>query len=82
MMSMPLLIFVAISLASAVFSLILILKPDFCIEMQKKFYRSINWNMEPVSMAKEIRNTRMMGVGLGATVILVVIYISIKGLFG
>jgi len=81
-MSMPLLIFVAISLASAVFSLILILKPDFCIEMQKKFYRSINWNMEPVSMAKEIRNTRIMGVGLGATVILVVIYISIKGLFG
>lgn len=35
--------------------------PMQVIGMQKRFYELINWRMEPISMPKEIRNTRLMG---------------------
>jgi len=38
--------------------------PKRVIAAQQSFYLRINWRMEPVSMAKEIRNTRWMGLGL------------------
>ena len=49
--------------------------PQRVIAFQQAFYLRINWRMEPVSMAKEIRNTRLMGLalvafGLAAAVIL------------
>ena len=31
------------------------------IDIQIAFYRLINWKIEPISMDKEIRNTRIMG---------------------
>lgn len=37
------------------------LHPASCIEMQKRFYARINWRMEPISLEKEIRNTRILG---------------------
>ena len=37
------------------------LKAALAIEMQRKFYLSINWRIEPVSMEKELSNTKMMG---------------------
>lgn len=37
------------------------LHPASCIELQKRFYERINWRMEPISMEKEIRNTRLLG---------------------
>ena len=42
----------------------LCLKPALAIKIQIKFYERINWRMEPVSMEKEIRNTRIMGLVL------------------
>ena len=42
----------------------LCLKPALAIRIQIKFYEKINWRMEPVSMEKEIRNTRIMGLFL------------------
>ncbi|OGX37635.1 MAG: hypothetical protein A3G91_04440 [Omnitrophica WOR_2 bacterium RIFCSPLOWO2_12_FULL_50_9] len=38
--------------------------PMQVIEIQKRFYELINWRMEPISMPKEIRNTRFMGLFL------------------
>ena len=40
------------------------LKPARTIEAQRRFYLRINWRIEPVSMRKEIRNTKLMGVFL------------------
>ena len=40
----------------------LALKPLEAIELQKRFYVLINWRMEPISLPKEIRNTRLMGI--------------------
>jgi hypothetical protein len=39
----------------------LIIKPEFDIEIQRRFYARINWRIEPVSLEKELRNTRLMG---------------------
>lgn len=36
-------------------------EPVRTIGIQKKFYAMINWRMEPISLDKEIRNTKIMG---------------------
>jgi len=38
--------------------------PGKVIAFQQKFYACINWRMEPISMSKEVRNTRLMGFAL------------------
>lgn len=48
-------------LLSAAIGLFLIRKPALVIEMQRKFYARINWRIEPISMDKELHNTRVMG---------------------
>ncbi len=37
-------------------------KPGLAIEIQRRFYERINWRIAPISMAREIRNTRIMGL--------------------
>ena len=49
--------------------------PRAVIEFQRKFYEKINWRIEPISMPKEIRNTKLMGLFLVLTVPLAIIYI-------
>ncbi|MGD2279502.1 MAG: hypothetical protein PVH45_05365 [Candidatus Omnitrophota bacterium] len=56
------------------FGFFLFLKPDRVIELQKKFYLSINWRMEPISMPKEIRNTRAMGMFLIALTLVIIVF--------
>jgi hypothetical protein len=63
-----------IFLASIALGLFLILRPDQVIELQKRFYFKINWRMEPVNMALEIRNTRMMGFMIMGVVIACIVY--------
>jgi len=55
-------IIVIVSLVSLAFGVFLSLQPVQAIELQKKIYLRINWHMEPVNMAKEIRNTQIMGL--------------------
>lgn len=62
-MTQPL-VFILVALPSLAFGIFLMRRPTDAFAMQKKFYRLINWNIEPVSLAKEIRNTRMMGLFL------------------
>jgi uncharacterized membrane protein len=57
-------ILILISLISIIIGLFLFLRPLLAIEMQKKFYARINWRIEPISLEKEIRNTRIMGLFL------------------
>ena len=46
--------------------LFVFLRPQATIEIQRKFYEKINWRMEPISMPKEIKNTKLMGFFLFA----------------
>ncbi|MEK6732581.1 MAG: hypothetical protein AABY55_03055 [Candidatus Omnitrophota bacterium] len=39
-------------------------KPRKVIEIQIALYRPFNWKIEPISMEKEIRNTRIMGLAV------------------
>jgi hypothetical protein len=39
-------------------------KPKKVIEIQIALYRPFNWKIEPISMEKEIRNTRIMGMAV------------------
>lgn len=49
------------SLLSLAAGLYLVFNPRHTIELQRIFYEKINWKIEPVSMPKELRNTRIMG---------------------
>lgn len=61
-----------VSLASGLF---LIFKPASAIELQRRFYESINWRIAPISMSREIRNTRLMGLFLIIVVALALLYL-------
>jgi hypothetical protein len=39
----------------------MLINPHLAIEIQRRFYEKINWNIEPISVSKEILNTRIMG---------------------
>jgi hypothetical protein len=54
-------VFVLLSLSGILIGLLLVKNPALAIELQKRFYRRINWKIEPISLSKEIRNTRLMG---------------------
>jgi len=59
--------------------LFLYLRPGTAIEIQRIFYKKINWRIEPISMPKEVRNTRVMGAFLFLLTLTAAIYILVKG---
>ncbi|MFH1076431.1 MAG: hypothetical protein V1753_06265 [Pseudomonadota bacterium] len=69
-----LLIMLAVGMSLAV-GLVVFLKPEAVIEFQRRFYEKINWRVEPISMPKEIRNTKIMGLFLVVIALAVVVYI-------
>ena len=69
---------ILISLVSIIIGLFVFFKPVLTIEIQKKFYEKINWRIEPISMPKEIRNTRIMGIFLVAVAIVTIICYCLK----
>jgi len=70
-------ILVLLTLVSLLSGSFLFFKPISAIEFQIKFYEKINWKMTPISMPKEIRNTRFMGLSLILIGILTAVYIII-----
>ncbi len=61
-----LLIQVLISIVTICLGFFLFFKPAVAIELQRRFCEDINWRRGPVSMTKEIRNTKVMGLLLVA----------------
>ena len=66
----------ALVVIAIVFGGWLIWQPKRTIEIQIALYRPFNWKLEPISMEKEIRNTRIMGIVLLAlgVVSLILVY--------
>jgi hypothetical protein len=56
----------------------LCLRPEQAIRIQQRFYARINWRIEPVSWSMEIRNTRIMGCFLLASVFAAALYLCAK----
>jgi len=67
-----------ISPLSIIMGLVLFFKPGLVIEVQRKIYEKINWRIEPISMQKELRNTRGMGLTLIAAAVFAIVCILIK----
>ncbi|MDP2927580.1 MAG: hypothetical protein Q8N80_02115 [Candidatus Omnitrophota bacterium] len=65
---------ILISVVGIIIGLFIFFKPELTIEIQKKFYERINWRIEPVSMQKEIRNTKIMGMFLVVVAAVAIIY--------
>jgi len=66
-------ILTVISLSNIIIGLFLFFRPALAIELQKKFYAKINWRIEPISLKKEIRNTKIMGLFLIIFVLLALV---------
>ena len=60
---------------SASIGLFLIMRPHIMIELQRQFYARINWRIEPISLEKELRNTRVMGAVLIALSAIALFYL-------
>lgn len=54
-------IVLALFLIGISIGIFLITRPKSAIRIQQKLYAKINWKIEPISMSKEIRNTKIMG---------------------
>ena len=61
-----------------VFGVLLAWKPKKARELQIAFYRPLNWKIEPISMEKEIRNTRVMGIAVVVLGIIALGYILLS----
>jgi len=70
-------ILILFSIVGIIVGLFLFFKPVLSIEIQKKFYEKINWRIEPISLKKEIRNTKIMGIFLVFISLLTLIYLLI-----
>ncbi|MDD4907526.1 MAG: hypothetical protein PHJ00_00530 [Candidatus Omnitrophica bacterium] len=64
-------------LAGIIVGAYVFLKAPQAIKMQIKLYEKINWRIEPVSMQKEIRNTKIMGLFLFVFCLAAVVYIKL-----
>ena len=69
------LVFVILAMALGIWYL---RQPQTVIETQKAIYRLFNWNLEPISLEKEIRNTRIMGKAVIILGIITLIYIILR----
>ncbi|OGX45275.1 MAG: hypothetical protein A3G38_03545 [Omnitrophica WOR_2 bacterium RIFCSPLOWO2_12_FULL_51_8] len=52
---------IGISLFGLYCGLLFICNPAYAIDLEINFYAKINWRIAPISMEKELRNTRRMG---------------------
>lgn len=68
-MEKEMLIFCFIALVSFIFGILLIKVPEKLFEIQRKFYASLNWRIEPISWEKEMKSMRWMGMILLAVVL-------------
>mgnify|MGYP003395723982 CR=1 FL=1 len=73
---LPLLpLFLLFSVIGLVTGIFIATNPVSAMEMQRKFYEKINWKIEPISISKEIRNTRIMGWFLVAILLAILILV-------
>jgi hypothetical protein len=71
--------FLSLSFVFLLIGIFIARKPLWVIEAQKAFYAKINWRMEPISLKKEIRNTRLMGLFLVFFVLGAILFFFMKG---
>jgi len=71
-------IFVCIVVIALCLGFFIFCYPQKSFEIQRRFYALINWRIEPISMQKEIRNTKLMGLFLIVFVLTSCIYYCLR----
>ena len=71
-----------IAVIASLFGGLVAWKPKKTIDIQIAIYRPFNWKIEPISMEKEIRNTRIMGLVVLILGILSISYILLLNYCG
>jgi hypothetical protein len=66
------------SFSGVIVGLLIYFKLTLAIEIQKEFYEKINWRIEPISMPKEIRNTKTTGAFLVIIAIATMIFFALS----
>jgi uncharacterized membrane protein YidH (DUF202 family) len=74
------LVFILFASCSLYFGLFVFSKPERAIELQQAFYANINWRMEPISMQREIKSTKIMGLFLIVVTVLIIVYAYVNGI--
>lgn len=69
-----------VSLIGIMLGVIVYKNPAWVIEIQRKFYEKINWRIVPISLERELRNTRRMGFMLIAIGLLALAYFFVNEL--
>ncbi len=64
------------AVVSIIIGLLVFAEASSVIKAQIKFYKKINWRIAPVSMKKEIRNTKIIGLFLFVIGVVTIIYIK------
>ncbi|PIQ86729.1 MAG: hypothetical protein COV73_04295 [Candidatus Omnitrophica bacterium CG11_big_fil_rev_8_21_14_0_20_43_6] len=76
---MPMVVILFIN-AGIIFGLWVFFNTEFTMKVQTKFYKKINWLMMPISMQKEIKNTRIMALILIIISLMSVVYLIKEGI--
>ena len=69
---------VSISFCGLLLGGTIFLWPLHVIKFQQKFYEKINWKIEPISLSKEIRNTKVMGLCLLIFIVVTFVYLDAR----
>jgi len=71
----PFCVKLTIVVIAIVFGALVVWKPKKTIDIQTALYRPFNWKLEPISMEREIKNTRIMGMTVLILGVISLIYI-------
>jgi hypothetical protein len=69
---------ILILVITSIVGIFLATAPASAIELQRKFYEKINWVIIPVSMEKELRNTKRMGLWILIATLITALYCCVK----
>ena len=73
----PFCVRITVVVIAILFGALLAWKPKKVIDAQTAIYRPFNWKLEPISMEKEIKNTRIMGMSVLVTGVIVLVLIML-----
>ena len=71
----------AISLIGLIIGVMLIFKTSLMIELQRVLYAQMNWKIEPISLPKELRTLRAMGLCMIIFLAVILFLASFSDLF-
>ena len=65
-----------LSVVGVVFGLLMFCSAPLIIDIQIKTAARSNWRMEPISMEKELKNTKISGINLIIVCVLAIMYVK------